>query len=87
MAQVCPFCGSPETDRIALEGQTFLVFRCLFTPKVDPSLDEVALAVHLKEVYATGGSTYFRGMCDTLHLYVTKGQGARELRATGPTPP
>jgi hypothetical protein len=77
----CPFCGAPETDRLDLEGSRILVFRCLFSPTVDPALDEEALQAELKEHYAAGGGAYFRGMCDRLHLYVTKGEGARALLA------
>lgn len=79
--QVCPFCGAPETDRIDLEGQRFVVFRCLFTPAVDPSLGEEALAEHLRSTYPAGDATYFRGICDRLHLHVTRGTGAAELGA------
>jgi hypothetical protein len=86
MTQLCPFCGLPETDRLDLEGQRFLVFQCLFTPAVDPSLDEAALAAHLSATYQAGNPAYFRGMCDRLHLYVTKGGGARELGAPVPGP-
>ena len=77
--QVCPFCQGPETDRIDLEGRRFLVFGCLFTPEVDPSMDEERLAAHLAGTYRRGDASFFRGMCDRLHLYVTKGPGAREL--------
>jgi hypothetical protein len=77
--QVCPFCGGPETDRIEIDGRRFLVFGCLFTPEVDVAMDEVRLAEHLARSYRPGDSTYFRGMCDRLHLYVTKGPGARAL--------
>jgi hypothetical protein len=83
MAQSCPFCGAPETDRIDLDGRRFLIFRCLFTPTVDPALDEAALAEHLAATYRAGDPAYFRGVCDRLHLYVTKGAGARELGAEG----
>jgi hypothetical protein len=84
----CPFCGAPQTDRFTVEGQTFLVFRCLFTPQVDPALDDAALAEHFRQTYGENGSAYFRGMCDRLHLYVTKGDGAKELTgsADGETP-
>jgi hypothetical protein len=79
--QVCPFCGGPETDRIDLDGRRFVVFGCLFTPEVDPSLDEATLAIHLAKTYSRENPAYFQGMCDRLHLYVTKGTGARELLA------
>jgi hypothetical protein len=82
----CPFCGAAETDRFDLEGQRFLVFACQFTPSVDPSLDDVALAAHLASAYRPDGAgAYFRRTCDRLHLYVTKGEGARVL--TGSAPP
>jgi hypothetical protein len=80
----CPFCGAPETDRFDLEGQRFLVFRCLFTPAVDPKLTEEELARHLAQDYGPEGSGYFRAMCDRLHLYVTKGAAARALGASEP---
>ena len=78
----CPFCGAPETDRFDLEGRRFLVFRCSFSPEVDPKLSDGELARQLTEVYRDGtGSGYFRQMCDRLHLYVTQGAGARHLGA------
>lgn len=78
----CPFCGAPETDRIDLEGRRFLVFRCLFTPEVDPTLGDEAIGAAIAERYRGPGGAYFRGVCDRLHLYVTKGEGGRLL--TGP---
>jgi len=83
----CPFCGAPETDRFDLEGKRFLVFGCMFSPAVDPRLGERELAEHLVTDYRPDGSgAYFRRTCDRLHLYVTKGAGARALldRADGP---
>jgi hypothetical protein len=83
----CPFCGAPETDRFDLEGHRFLVFGCLFSPEVDATLSEEALARHLTEVYRDGaGPGYFRRMCDQLHVYVTKGPGARRLGAPAHEP-
>ena len=80
----CPFCGSAETDRFDLEGQRFVVFGCMFTPAVDPRLGDAELAEHLASAYGPDGSgPYFRKMCDRLHLYVTKGEGARVLQAGG----
>ncbi|HTT26373.1 MAG TPA: hypothetical protein VMH90_05375, partial [Thermoplasmata archaeon] len=70
-SQVCPFCQGPETDRIEIDGRRFLVFGCLFTPEVDPTWTEEALAHHLATRYTKGDPAYFRGMCDRLHLYVT----------------
>jgi len=81
----CPFCGAAETDRFDLEGQRFLVFPCMFTPAVDPALTEEEVARHLREDYRDGsGPGYFRQMCDRLHLYVVKGEGARALTAGRP---
>ena len=78
----CPYCGAPETARFDLEGHRFLVFACQFTPEVDASLGEEALAAHLTAVYRdSAGAGYFRRMCDRLHLYVTAGEGARALGA------
>ena len=78
---VCPFCGAPETDRFDLEGRRFLVFRCLFSPSVDPSLSDEALQRHLATDYGAQGATYFRRSCDRLHLYVTTGPAAQQLGA------
>lgn len=75
----CPFCGSPETDRIVMEGERFLVFRCMFTPRVDGSIPDDALDAYLRTHFGADGSGYFRGMCDRLHLYVTKGAGGQVL--------
>ena len=83
MVQRCPFCGAPETDRLDVDGRRFLVFRCLFTPRVDPALGEDALSQHLSTTYRKGDPAYFQGMCDRLHFYVTKGPGAKELGAPG----
>jgi hypothetical protein len=80
----CPFCGSAESDRFDLEGRRFVVFGCMFTPAVDPRLGDRELQEHLASVYRPDGSgPYFRTMCDRLHLYVTKGEGARALRDGG----
>ena len=78
----CPFCGARETDRFDLEGKRFLVFECMFSPAVDPGLSEEALDQFLRtEFLRYNARSYFRGMCDRLHLYVTKGDGARALGA------
>ncbi|HYA58178.1 MAG TPA: hypothetical protein VEH57_06945 [Thermoplasmata archaeon] len=79
----CPFCGAAETARFDLEGHRFLVFGCSFTPEVDPQLSEAELVRHLANDFGRDGSGYFRQMCDRLHLYVTKGDGARHLRDPG----
>ena len=80
----CPFCGAPETDRFDLDGRRFLVFRCVFTPEVDPRRTDAELAEDLVRDYREGGGGYFRQMCDRLHLYVTKGDGGRALTASAP---
>ncbi len=71
----CPFCGAPETDRFSIEGHRFLVFRCLFSPEAEDGLTDEEVALRL-QAFATQGSAYFRGTCDRLHVYVTKGAGA-----------
>lgn len=85
--QQCPFCGAPETDRIDLEGSRYLVFRCMFTPRVDPALDEPALSAHLASAFQGPSGAYFRGVCDRLHLHVTRGDGARVLTGGLASPP
>jgi hypothetical protein len=80
-AQRCPFCGVAESDRLDVDGRRILIFPCLFSPSVDPSLDEEALGRHLSETYRAGDATYFRGMSDRLHYFVTKGPGAHALTA------
>lgn len=79
----CPFCGASETERIDIEGRRFLVFGCMFTPRVEPDLSDTEVAERLRAAVGTDGQPYFRGTCDALHVYVTKGEGARFL--TGPT--
>jgi len=76
----CPFCGAPETDRFTLEGHRFLVFRCLFSPEVEEGLTDDEIVERLRS-FAAQGPGYFRGTCDRLHVYVTKGSGARSLGA------
>ncbi|MGB6501820.1 MAG: hypothetical protein WBG19_10595 [Thermoplasmata archaeon] len=82
---LCPFCGAPETDRIDIEGKRFLVFRCMFTPQVEPSLSDPEIADRMSQEFGSNGREFFRGTCDRLHVYVTKGEGARVL--TAPTAP
>jgi hypothetical protein len=77
----CPFCGSPETDRIDLEGRRFLVFRCMFSPEVDPALTDPEIDARLTASFGREGKEYFRRTCDALHVHVTKGEGARLLTA------
>ena len=76
----CPFCGAPETERFTLEGHRFLVFRCLFSPEVEEGLTDGEIVDKLR-AFAAQGPAYFRGTCDRLHVYVTKGAGARSLGA------
>lgn len=78
----CPFCGSPETDRVEVEGHRFLVFGCMFTPDVEPGLTDAEIADRLEKVFAPQGLSYFRRTCDTLHVYVAKGAGAQVLTAS-----
>jgi hypothetical protein len=83
----CPFCGAGESDRIDLDGRRFLVFPCQFTPEVDPRASDADLVRHLESEYVGRGPTFFQGTCDRLHLYVTKGAGARALGAPAESPP
>lgn len=80
----CPFCGAPETDRITLEGARFLVFGCMFTPRVDPTLSDEEIADRLRSAASPGAAPFFRSTCDALHVYVTKGEGARFLTGASP---
>ncbi|HXQ48859.1 MAG TPA: hypothetical protein VN842_03670 [Thermoplasmata archaeon] len=77
----CPFCGRPETARLDIEGHRFLVFECQFTPEVDPALTDLEIEERLSARFGTDGATHFRKMCDVLHVYVAKGEGARILTA------
>ena len=85
----CPFCGAPETERIDLEGKRFLVFRCMFTPEVEPGLTDSEIDDRLRTTFGSNGREFFRGTCDRLHVYVTRGEGAKVLAppGTGPTRP
>jgi hypothetical protein len=75
----CPFCEAPETDRIDVDGRRFLVFRCMFTPEVEPTLSDDEIAQRLAARFGTNGRAFFQGTCDRLHLYVTRGEGATIL--------
>lgn len=77
----CPFCDAEESERIVLEGRSFAVFPCQFTPELDPNLREEELPGFLRSTFAGPGDAYFRATCDRLHLYVAKGEGARRLTA------
>jgi hypothetical protein len=83
---VCPFCGAPETERIDIEGRRFLVFRCMFTPEVEPSLSDAEISALLTGEFGSDGRGYFRGTCDRLHVYVTQGEGAKILDPPGRRP-
>jgi hypothetical protein len=75
----CPFCGASETERLDIGGTRFLVFGCMFTPRVDPDLSDEQVAAHLRTAVGSDAGRYFRGTCDALHVYVAKGEGARFL--------
>ncbi len=75
----CPFCGAPESDRFEVEGHRFLVFRCMFSPEVDPSLSDEEIGARLRTTVGAQGPAFFRATCDRLHVYVTRGEGARVL--------
>ncbi len=81
----CPFCGAPETERIDLEGKRFLIFGCMFTPEVESTLNDAEIAGLLAR-FGSDGREYFRGTCDRLHVYVTRGEGARILDPPKPDP-
>lgn len=81
----CPFCGSAETDRLTLEGRRFVVFGCMFTPEVSLGATEPEMAAAIRAAHPPdGGTAYFRGTCDRLHLFVAKGEGARVLLGAPP---
>jgi hypothetical protein len=69
----CPFCGASMTDRVEIDGQRFLVFRCMFTPEVDPSVPDSELSDYLSKTFGSDGKGYFRAACDRLHLYAVRG--------------
>jgi hypothetical protein len=83
----CPFCGTPETERIEIEGHRFLVFGCMFTPELEPGLTDPEIAERLSARFGPQGSGYFRKTCDALHVYVAKGEGARILTTPPKSPP
>jgi hypothetical protein len=80
----CPFCGAPETERLDVEGARFLVFRCMFTPRIEPELTDAEIAERLRAAAGSDARRFFQGTCDALHVYVTKGEGARFLTASSP---
>ncbi len=77
----CPFCGAPETERLDVEGSRFVIFGCMFTPQVEPGLSDEEIDDRLRAIVGSDANRYFRSTCDTLHVYVTKGAGARFLTA------
>ena len=78
-------CGAPETDRLDIEGRRFLVFGCMFTPRVDAELSDREIDERLRAAIGSDPRKFFQGTCDALHVYVTKGEGAKWL--TTPAPP
>ena len=80
----CPFCGAPETERLEIEGTRYVIFRCQFTPRVEAGLTDPEIAERLGQMVGPDRTAYFRGTCDALHVYVTKGEGARWLQSPGP---
>jgi hypothetical protein len=81
----CPFCNATESARLDLEGRRFIVFPCQFTPEVDPSLSDPEVEERFARSFGSGGDAHFRRTCDALHVYVTKGEGARFLTSPRPT--
>ncbi len=79
--QTCPFCGQAESERLTVLGARLLIFPCMFTASVDPTWTEAEIAAHLATDYGAGGDRYFRGVCDRLHLHVTRGPAAEALGA------
>ncbi len=55
----------------------------MFTPEVEPTLSDTEIADRLRTTFGTEGAAYFRGTCDRLHVYVTKGEGAKVLAPGG----
>ncbi len=70
-----------------MDGERFLVFRCMFTPRVELRVPDEELDLYLREHFGADGTGYFRGMCDRLHLYVTKGAGGQILTTRPDTDP
>ena len=75
----CPFCGARETERLEIEGARFVIFPCMFSPRIEAGLSDGEIAERLARLVGPDRSAYFRGTCDVLHVYVTKGDGARVL--------
>ncbi len=55
----------------------------MFTPEVEPTLSDTEISGLLTVRFGAQGQGYFRGTCDRLHVYVTKGEGARILDPPG----
>jgi len=77
----CPFCGAVETERLEIEGARFVIFPCMFTPRVEAGLTDPEIAERLASLVGPDRRGYFQKTCDALHVYVTKGEGARLLTA------
>jgi hypothetical protein len=75
----CPFCGAAETERLEIDGSRYVIFPCMFTPRVEAGLTDPEIAERLARLVGADRSSYFRKTCDVLHVYVTKGEGARLL--------
>lgn len=71
---LCPFCGNAESERLRVEDKLVVIFPCMFSPVLDPTLSDEELRVSLA-AFATKGSGYFQEQCDRLHYFVTKGAG------------
>jgi len=80
----CPFCGAPETERLDIEGSRYLIFRCMFTPRIEAGLTDPEIAERLARIVGPDRTAFFRRTCDALHVYVTKGEGARVLTGRPP---
>lgn len=83
----CPFCGVPETERLEIDGARYVLFPCMFTPRVEEGLTDDEIAERLARLVGPDRSAYFRRTCDALHVYVTKGEGARVLTGRDPEVP
>ncbi len=63
-----------------------IVFACMFTPVLDPSLSEEEVARTLRTEYGAEGHGYFRRQCDRLHYFVGSGKGKDILLAEADSP-
>ncbi len=84
---ICPFCGAAETERLEVEEKLVVIFPCMFSPLLDPSVPEEGRQAALAE-YAKEGTGYFQKQCDRLHYFVTKGAGSVFAQgSSGASPP